>query len=90
MGETYGCIAMSKSPATPLAFLHRSNGSLVRVRLKSGAEFSGRLEICDDHMNLVLEDVKEWDVKTGSAIRRYGKIFIRGNNVLFIMLNPEE
>ena len=80
---------MSKN-ISPLAVLHRSNGSQVRVRLKSGVEFEGELEVCDEHMNIVLQNAKELDLNDGSIVRKFGRLFIRGNNVLFITMNHEK
>jgi small nuclear ribonucleoprotein len=40
----------------------------------------------DPHVNLVLEEAEE--LKNGEVVRRYGKMVIRGDNVIFISPAP--
>jgi len=68
----------------PLKLLNRAINSKVLVKLKSGQEYIGILERCDNCMNLILADAEE--TNNGDPIARYGKIFIRGNNVLYIKI----
>ncbi|MEA2070525.1 MAG: LSM domain-containing protein [Asgard group archaeon] len=65
--------------------LHKSNKNFIGIRLKDGREYRGVLEAQDDHMNMVLRDAIEYydDQKVAS----YGRIFIRGNNILWIQLD---
>ena len=42
----------------------------------------GTLKAFDVHMNVVLEDASE--VKDGEIKTKYGKILLRGDNVVFI------
>ena len=66
----------------PLKTLTRSVNNKILVRLKDGHEFVGRLVETDAYMNLVLSEAEE--LADGEAISRFGEIFIRGNNILFI------
>ena len=74
----------SKSSLDPLTLLKKYTGTLVKIRLKSGVEIRGRLENCDRFMNMIISDATECEAINSQAIRKYGKIFIRGNNILFI------
>jgi len=68
----------------PLRLLNRAVNSRVLVKLKSGYEYTGILERCDNCMNLILVDAEE--LNNGDPVARYGRIFIRGNNILYIKL----
>ena len=59
--------------------LERMVSSTVHVRLKDERELTGRLVGCDEHLNLVLEDVHE---RAGERQRRLGTIVLRGSNVV--------
>ncbi len=66
----------------PLKTLRRSVNNKILVRLKTGHEYIGRLIETDAYMNLVLSEAEE--LENGESIARFGEIFIRGNNILFI------
>ncbi|NVM30993.1 MAG: ribonucleoprotein [Candidatus Helarchaeota archaeon] len=66
----------------PLKTLQRSVNNKILVRLKTGHEYVGRLIETDAYMNLVLSEAEE--LEDGESIARFGEIFIRGNNILFI------
>ena len=66
----------------PLKILQRSVNNKILVRLKDGHEYIGRLIETDAYMNLVLSEAEE--LEDGDPIARFGEIFIRGNNILFI------
>ena len=69
---------------SPLKYLRSAINNTVLVRLKDGSEYIGRLEQCDSTMNLLLSDCVE--VKEGSSepIAKYGRVLVRGSNILFI------
>jgi len=69
---------------SPLNYLRSAINNTVLVRLKDGSEYIGRLEQCDNTMNLLLSDCVE--VKEGSSepIAKYGRVLVRGSNILFI------
>ena len=66
----------------PLKTLQQSVNNKVLVRLKSGHEYVGRLIETDAYMNLVLSEAEE--LEDSESVARFGEIFIRGNNILFI------
>ncbi len=66
----------------PLDVIHKSLDKDVLVLLKRGAEFRGKLIGYDIHLNVVLADAEL--VQEGETIKKYGKIVIRGDNVLAI------
>ena len=67
----------------PLRLLGRSLKSQILVKLKDGHEYIGTLEKFDSCMNLILVDAVE-AVDGTTAVARYGKILVRGNNILYI------
>lgn len=69
----------------PLEVLQRSLDSEIVIRLKDGTEYAGLLVETDNYMNLILSDAKE--MHDGEMVARFGEIFIRGNNILFIKPN---
>ncbi|MHA1237326.1 MAG: U6 snRNA-associated Sm-like protein LSm6 [Candidatus Hodarchaeales archaeon] len=71
--------------ATPLQTLEKSIGKAITVTLKSNQSYTGRLKITDQYMNLVLEDCSE--MEDGKITKRYGRAFLRGNNILYIKLS---
>lgn len=73
---------------TPLKMLGRAVNTRVTVRLKSGDEYTGILEKCDPNMNLIIVDAEE--LNNGAVIAKYGRIFIRGNNILYIKLDSTQ
>ncbi len=77
---------MAKEP--PISYLKRAHGAEIRVRLKNGNEIEGKLLVYDEMMNLVLQSAKEINPETKEVLRNMGTLFIRGNNVLFITLEP--
>ncbi len=66
----------------PLDILQRSIGSEINIRLKDGTEYNGELIECDSYMNMILS--KAIELNNGQQVARYGEIFIRGNNILYI------
>jgi len=68
--------------------LGRAVNTRITVRLKSGDEYTGILERCDPNMNLIIVDAEE--LNNGTVIAKYGRIFIRGNNILYIKLDSTQ
>ncbi|AEH24449.1 small nuclear ribonucleoprotein [Pyrococcus yayanosii CH1] len=66
----------------PLDVIHRSLDKDVLVILKKGFEFRGKLIGYDIHLNVVLADAEM--IQDGEVVKKYGKIVIRGDNVLAI------
>ncbi|CAZ86480.1 unnamed protein product [Tuber melanosporum] len=66
----------------PSTFLSEIIGAPITVKLNSGVEYKGELSSVDGYMNIALEKTVEY---VGGQVRnRYGDVFIRGNNVLYI------
>lgn len=75
------------SERQPLQILLKSINNVVQVKLKDGKTFKGRLSHCDTYMNLCLTSAEELD--GDDPVARYGEVFIRGNNILFIKPDAE-
>ena len=70
--------------------LHKLQGSVnknVMVRLKNDIEYRGKMTNVDAYMNVILNDAEEF--ADGSLSANFGKVVIRGNNVLFINIRPD-
>jgi small nuclear ribonucleoprotein len=76
-----------QQPKRPLTTLQRAINRKVAVRLKSEIEYKGRMNNVDSYMNLILTDAEEFN--GSDVLANYGKVVIRGNNVLFIKLEKE-
>ena len=63
-------------------------GKAVKVKLKWGMEYSGKLESADAYMNLQLTDTEEFI--DGQFAGFLGEVLVRCNNVLYIQAVPKE
>ncbi len=72
----------------PLNVLIKSVGNMVTVNLKGRGEYWGRMTRADGYMNLMLQGAKEYD--DNGLVASYGDVFIRGNNILYICLDPAQ
>ncbi len=73
----------------PIRLLNRSLHNQILVKLKDGHEYVGNLQKYDLTMNLILTDAVESLDDTNSPLAKYGKILVRGNNILYIRtVNP--
>ncbi|MCX8169363.1 MAG: hypothetical protein N3E39_04100 [Candidatus Methanomethylicia archaeon] len=70
---------------TPIKLLGKALNTKITVKLKNGSEYVGILEKYDVNMNLVITDASE--VNNGISVVKYGRILIRGNNILYIKLD---
>lgn len=68
----------------PLNVLQKAANKQVSVRLKNDLEYTGRMSNIDPYMNVILLDAAE--TEAGSKLANYGKVVIRGNNVLYIRI----
>jgi small nuclear ribonucleoprotein len=73
----------------PLKSLKTATNKVVLVKLKNGSEYIGRLEQSDGTMNLVLKDCVELKEGTSDPVAKYGRVLIRGSNILFISVDYE-
>ena len=71
----------------PLTTLQKSTNKRVTVSLKNEVEYRGKIDSVDSYMNLIMADAEEF--VDGKAIASYGRVILRGNNVLFIRLESE-
>lgn len=63
-------------------------GQIVKVKLKWGMEYQGKLESADAYMNLQLSHTDEF--LEGQFAGHLGEVLIRCNNVLYIVAAPAE
>ena len=75
-------IIQSQLIVNPKPFLADLTGKDVRVRLKWGQEYQGKLESSDAYMNLQLKNTEEFI--DGQFAGVLGEVLIRCNNVLYI------
>ena len=79
---------MSQSTAKrPLTMLQKSTKKKVLVRLKNEVEYKGKMDNVDSYMNLIMTDAEEY--QNGKVLANYGRVIVRGNNVLFIKIENE-
>jgi len=55
--------------------------------LKNDVEYKGKIDNVDSYMNLIMTDAEE--LKDGKAVEKFGRVILRGYNVLFIKLENE-
>ena len=65
----------------------KSGNTNVEVQLKGRDSYRGKLVRADGYMNMILKGAKEYD-KEG-LVASYGDVFIRGNNVLYVVIDPQ-
>lgn len=73
----------------PLKSLRLAVNKVVLVKLKDGSEYIGKLEQSDTTMNLVLRDCTEIREGSTDPVAKYGRVLIRGSNILFISIDYE-
>ncbi|KAK6334626.1 U4/U6-U5 snRNP complex subunit lsm6 [Orbilia javanica] len=82
MADAPGEPTPTSSSKDPSSFLSEIHGAPITVKLNSGVEYKGELQSVDGYMNIALENTEEY--VNGERKNRYGDVFIRGNNVLYI------
>ena len=79
---------MSQTTAKrPLTTLQKNTNKSVIVRLKNDVEYKGKIVNVDSYMNLIMTDAEE--IRNGKTVEKFGRVILRGNNVLFIKLENE-
>jgi small nuclear ribonucleoprotein len=73
----------SKKPINVL--IKELNGN-IEVVLKNGCDYKGKMIKVDVFMNILLEGATEY--QNEQIITNYGTVLLRGNNVLYIVLDP--
>ncbi|MBI3859287.1 MAG: ribonucleoprotein [Thaumarchaeota archaeon] len=71
----------------PLNVLQKAISKQVSVRLKNEIEYRGKMSSVDPYMNVILVDAEEQE--NGAKKANYGKVVIRGNNVLYIKIEDK-
>ena len=71
----------------PLTILQKSTKKNIIVRLKNEVEYKGKMENVDSYMNLIMTDAEE--LSNGKPVGKFGRVIVRGNNVLFIKLQDD-
>jgi small nuclear ribonucleoprotein F len=86
----YHRISFSQSQfiVNPKPFLSDLTGQLVKIKLKWGMEYQGKLESADAYMNVQLTGCEEFI--DGQFAGFLGEVLIRCNNVLYIQAAPKE
>jgi small nuclear ribonucleoprotein len=69
----------------PLNVLIKQLHGNIEVVLKNGCEYKGKMIKCDGHMNILLEGATE--CKQEQLLTNYGNVLLRGNNILYIILD---
>ncbi len=67
--------------------LQKSTNRKVVVRLKNEVDYKRKKDNVDSYMNLIMTDAEE--VHDNKVIANYGRVIVRGNNVLFIKIEDE-
>jgi U6 snRNA-associated Sm-like protein LSm5 len=84
-----GAVADPAAPvvALPLALIDRAIGHQIHVVMRGDKELVGRLLGFDDFVNLVMEDVTEFETTSDGTIRKtkLKSILLNGNNVALIV-----
>ena len=71
----------------PLTTLQKSTKKNIVLRLKNEVEYKGKMENVDSYMNLIMTDAEE--LSNGKPVGKFGRVIVRGNNVLFIKLQDD-
>ncbi|MEK6902514.1 MAG: LSM domain-containing protein [archaeon] len=72
----------NQQASRPFDWLSESINKNVLVELKGNLQFRGVLKAFDVHMNIVLESAESLD--NGEPKTKYGKVVLRGDNILLI------
>ncbi|WRT66140.1 uncharacterized protein IL334_003093 [Kwoniella shivajii] len=74
------------STILPLELVDRCIGSPIWVLMKNEREFTGTLMGFDDYVNMVLKDVKEYEVTPeGITETELGQTLLNGNNIAMLI-----
>lgn len=80
------------NPSTllPLELIDKCIGSRIHIIMKNDKEIVGTLLGFDDFVNMVLEDVTEYEVlPEGKRVTRLEQILLNGNNITMMIPGGE-
>lgn len=83
--KSFEVTAPQQSQKRPLNVLQKAIMKKAWVRLKNDIEYRGKISNVDPYMNLILMDAEEYE--NGKLSANYGKVVIRGNNVLYVKID---
>ena len=78
-------MTMLEPSKKPLNVLIKQLHCNIEVFLKNGYEYKGKMIKCDMNMNVLLEGATEF--KEDQLMSNYGSVLLRGNNILYIVLD---
>jgi len=76
------------NPSTllPLELVDKCIGSRIHIIMKNDKELVGTLQGFDDYVNMVLEDVTEYETTSeGRRITKLEQILLNGNNITMLV-----
>ncbi|KAJ1824898.1 RNA-binding protein lsm5 [Coemansia sp. RSA 2671] len=74
----------------PLELIDKCIGSRIWVMMKSEKEFVGTLLGFDDYVNMVLENVTEYETSgTSKKVNQLDQILLNGNNICMLVPGGE-
>ncbi|KAF9897526.1 RNA-binding protein lsm5 [Lobosporangium transversale] len=74
----------------PLELIDSCIGSKIWVIMKSEKEFTGTLKLFDDYVNMVLEDVTEYEnTPEGMKTTKLEQILLNGNHICMLIPGGE-
>ena len=83
-------VAQQRITLTPLKVLRGAMNKTVLVKVKENTEFVGKLIMTDPTMNVVLEEATEYKYGGAEVVAKYGKILVRGSQILYICVDYTE
>ncbi|XP_021963004.1 U6 snRNA-associated Sm-like protein LSm5 [Folsomia candida] len=82
--------ATNPSTLLPLELVDKCIGSRIHIIMKNDKEIVGTLLGFDDYVNMVLEDVTEYEQTTeGRRITKLEQILLNGNNITMLIPGGE-
>ena len=82
--------AINPSTLLPLELIDKCIGSKIHIIMKNDKEIVGTLLGFDDFVNMVLEDVTEYEVlPEGKRITKLEQILLNGNNITMMVPGGE-
>ena len=81
---------INPSSLMPLELIDKCIGSKIHIIMKNDKEIVGTLLGFDDFVNMVLEDVTEYEILPGSKIiTKLEQILLNGNNITMLVPGGE-